>query len=461
MIALEKKYIEELEAIKEQIQNSDFLAQYLEEEDEEMYNQMKEEYEPKLEELHTSVAQNDPLQLVSLETHMCDDSLEGLFLPRILGYSVLRGALNDNVKYIRPQEHFKHILLVICNSSNFELLSQRIGQTIEVGFALSSDIWITNLIAEINNKQVKQFLQSFKLPKYRDERSRALAYKKYSNQFSKFNFLTASKPSSAAELTIEFQTIENFLMYRASLGSDSSESVYEFIAGILADESLGNSEHHLQILMTIGAYFELQEKEVSLLVERVNSYNAGEEEELFFSVLRTLQLSELGLSEEDYTRLYSRVEKANSKEFKEFLNVAAQIDQIGYINPEAIEMARTYYNSNKGLSDQNDCLRNMIFSKFRKFIGSLNPRAFHEYFEINKTFTVYMNIFANEKFNQGIKTVSMKYIRTLLRTYTEKRSKDYQDIKKFVSATFLDLGFLNEKEIKELFKTKRKKKATA
>ncbi|MFT4568731.1 MAG: hypothetical protein ACI9FN_003700, partial [Saprospiraceae bacterium] len=40
---------------------------------------------------------------------------------------------------------------------------------------------------------------------------------------------------------------------------------------------------------------------------------------------------------------------------------------------------------------------------------------------------------------------------------TQKRSKDYQDIKKFVSAVFQDLGFLNEKQVKELFKTKRKK----
>ena len=40
---------------------------------------------------------------------------------------------------------------------------------------------------------------------------------------------------------------------------------------------------------------------------------------------------------------------------------------------------------------------------------------------------------------------------------TGEGSKDYQDIKKFVSAVFLDMGFMKEKEIKELFKTKRKR----
>ncbi len=36
-----------------------------------------------------------------------------------------------------------------------------------------------------------------------------------------------------------------------------------------------------------------------------------------------------------------------------------------------------------------------------------------------------------------------------------KRGRDYQDIKKFVTATFLDLGFKSEKELKEFFNTKK------
>jgi hypothetical protein len=48
-----------------------------------------------------------------------------------------------------------------------------------------------------------------------------------------------------------------------------------------------------------------------------------------------------------------------------------------------------------------------------------------------------------------------------LKFYTDKRGKDYQDIKKFVRAAFLDLGFMSDKELIELFKTKRKKKTPA
>lgn len=460
MIDLEKKYIDKLSSIEEGIQSSEFLTQYLEEEDEQFYTQLKEAFESQIDELHNEVAQNDPLQLVSLEEKICNPMLEGLFLPRILGYAVLRGALNDQFKYIRPQEHFKNVLLAICNSSNFELLSQRIGQTVEIGFALSSDIWITNLIAEISNKHVKTFLQDLKLIKYRDIRSRMLSFERYSKQFIRFNYLTAEKPTSSADLKIEIQSILNFLNYRATLGIDAGKSVYEYISEILSDESLGNSEEHLGIVLLISSYFELKDSEKKLAAKRIDSYVAsGEDEEQLFNAVKKLQLGQQGLKDGDYQRLESIVGQTSSKDLKEFLGCVTQIDEIGYINSDAIEIARNYYNKNKGLSRQNECMRNNIGFKFKRFIAALSPKDFQEYFELNKTFTVYMNIFSNEKFNQGIKEISMKYVRTLLRTFTEKRSKDYQDIKKFVQATFSDLGFLNDKELKELFKTKRTKPA--
>ncbi len=89
---------------------------------------------------------------------------------------------------------------------------------------------------------------------------------------------------------------------------------------------------------------------------------------------------------------------------------------------------------------------------------NLEPEAYHDYFEINKIFVQYMSIFANQKFNQDVKEITMVYVRKLLKLYTDKRGKDYQDIKKWVSMTFLELSFMKDKEIAELFKSKRKKR---
>lgn len=457
MKELDAQYAKSLTAIKESIQASPHLQAYLDEEEEAHYELLKQDFEPQIEELHAQVAQNDPLQLEAFELILLDAAYEGLFLPRILGYSVLRGAISDDYKYIRPQEHFKKILLSICNSFNFDILKNRIGQTIEVGFALSSDIWITNLIAEIDNKFVKAFLQSHKLNKYTDVRSRHTSYLKYAKQFRSFNFLTSSLPETSAELKIEFRSIVNFLRYRASLGSDAGTSVYQYIDGIISNNALGKSAEHLEIILLIGFFFNLKKEEHKKLVEQLNTYANEEDEAIFFQVIGHMQTLKYPIGEEEFARLNQIVQDTKLSKFKAFMSTIDQIDQIGYINSDAVDIARSYHNSNLGLSPQNECLRNVIFSKFKKFMDALAEEDFNEYFELNKVFTIYMNAFDNEQFNQNIKGISMTYVRKLLRKFTEKRSKDYQDIKKFVSAVFLDLGFLKEKEIKELFKTKRKK----
>jgi hypothetical protein len=68
-----------------------------------------------------------------------------------------------------------------------------------------------------------------------------------------------------------------------------------------------------------------------------------------------------------------------------------------------------------------------------------------------------MGIFVNQQFNQDLKELSLQYMHQLLAYYKDKRGKDYQDIKRFVSSAFQDFGFLKEKEIVEIFKTRRKK----
>jgi len=168
MEAIDQKYLTSLQSIKSGIQNSDLSAAYLDSEEEADYTALKEYFEPQISELHTKVAEENPLQLVAFEKELFDEGFEGLYLPRILGYAVLRGEINERVKYIRPQDHFRDVLNAICNSLNFDLLKMRIGQTIQIGFGLSSDIWISNLKGQFSNKKIVAFLDSQRLPKYRD-----------------------------------------------------------------------------------------------------------------------------------------------------------------------------------------------------------------------------------------------------------------------------------------------------
>ena len=130
----------------------------------------------------------------------------------------------------------------------------------------------------------------------------------------------------------------------------------------------------------------------------------------------------------------------------------------GYVDEDSIEAVRKYHDLHDGLSEENENLRSAIFNNFTGFLDNLDTDSYTEYFQITKTFILYINIFSNQKFNQDVKDLSLRYIKRLIKSYTDKRGRDYQDIKKFVKSTFKDLDFMSDKQMVELFETKRKKK---
>src|SRR5690625_4576759 len=104
MKPLDSNYKEELDQIKTEIQNSELLAAYLETEEESEYKGLSDYFEPQLQDLYDRVARENPLQLLALEDEILDDQLEGLFLPRILGFAVLRGAIGERSEERRVGE---------------------------------------------------------------------------------------------------------------------------------------------------------------------------------------------------------------------------------------------------------------------------------------------------------------------------------------------------------------------
>ena len=108
MKPLNQEYLDELALIKTDIQASDILAKYLDEEEEEDYLALREAFEPRISELYKKIAENNPLQLVTLEKELLDDEYEGMYITRILGFAVLRGEINDNYKYVHRSVFRKH-----------------------------------------------------------------------------------------------------------------------------------------------------------------------------------------------------------------------------------------------------------------------------------------------------------------------------------------------------------------
>ena len=459
MKELEKIYIDQLNTIAEEIQNSEELKIYLDEEEEEQYQAIRTAYESKITSLYAEVAEAKPLQVLAFEDYLIDERFEGLFLPRILGFAVIRGVTNDNYKFIRPQDHFKKVLLAICNSSNFESIKKRIGQTIQIGFAMSSDIWITNLINSVANKRIRYFLQSQKLPKFRDPRDRAIGYARYLNQFQNENFMSTEFPTDVEGLKTLFPSVKSFLKYRILHSTNNSSFLGEIKAFLDNDLFKGHPEY-IELLALYGHFFDLNEADHKHLKAAFNATRVSVSDfaDQWWALLIALRNEKIDITPEADKRISALLDDSIKDKLTSYYTLTDEIHTKGYVHEDSAESVKAFYAQNAGMSPINKCLRSTIFAYFKRFINNINESDYPDYFELSKIFPVYMDIFANQKFNQSIKELCMVYIKKLLKKYIDKRGKDYQDIKKFVQVNFLELGFLKDKEIVELFKSRRKKK---
>lgn len=463
MQELDKKYIEKLEEIATDIQGSDELQQYLEEEEEEYYLQLKEMFEPRIALLYEEVAERDPLQLIALETILLEPEFEGLYLPKILGYSVLRGEADAEYKYARPQDHFKAVLLAICHSSNFDILRKRIGQSIQMGFAMSSDIWVTNLINSVENKRVRYFLQSQKLDRYRLPQERRAGLERYHRQFAHDHFQTAEFPETLSDLKVMYVPLKNFIIHRVRRNSDNTHIIPDLRAFVSNEEFKGHREH-LEVMVLFAAFFDLDTEAQQELARHFNEVRSSMPDFLEIYLGFMLELHnrpDIDLDPRADLRLSAVIDKSVKDGLTDYYGLMEVVHTRGYINEEAQDAIKAFYVRYEGLSTINECVRQTIYNYFARLIDNLEVEDYADYFEISKLFPVYMSIFANQQFNQQLKELSLRYVGKLLKRYTDKRGKDYQDIKKFVSTAFQDFGFLKEKEIVEMFKTRRKRKKTA
>ncbi len=459
MYTLDKEYKDRLEEIKVEIQSSEELARYLDAEEEEDYAKLQDLYEKKITELYEEVAAKNPLQLFELEGELIAAEFEGLFFPRLMGYAVLRGDIDENYKYVRPQEHFKKILMAICNSLYFDLVKKRVGQAIQIGFALSSDIWITNLIDEVANKNVKQFLSAQKLDKYRDKKHRAAGYYRFKKQFQTTNFQSTEFPTTPGEMATGFGSLRKFLEYRIQSEADHSSYSNELIK-VLENESLAGTRNYVHLLGLVSKFIDIDGDEQQRVAQVLNKQRVEHQEfnEWYFEFLRDLLRSELSYESKCDSRVDALLDHQIEDDLSTYYSAMALVDKMGFIHADSLEAVRALYNRYDGLSTINDCLRRSVLRQLTKVLNHLSESEYEGYFELNKTFVAYMDIFDYQQFNQSLKEESIKYVRKLIKKYTDKRGRDYQDIKKFVIPTFQDLGFMKEKEVMELFKTRRKKK---
>jgi hypothetical protein len=181
-------------------------------------------------------------------------------------------------------------------------------------------------------------------------------------------------------------------------------------------------------------------------------------DESYLKFLLSLYRAPLKMDATHDSRMYQLIQRAVKDRISDYYQMADKVHSLGYVHPETTEAVQDFCNNHEGLSVEIACLRELILNYFKRLVAGLTEREYNDYFELTKIFNLYMQVFGNEQFNLQVEQISMQYVGNLLKTYTDKRGKDYQDIKKFVSSHFVEMNFLKEKEVTELFKSRRKKR---
>ena len=463
MYELNDTYKAHLNSIAEAIQASPSLAKYLEEEEDEDYEALKAEFEPQIEAAHEQINHYSPFEIESFERYLLDDRFEGLFLPRVLGYSVLRPEINHQFYYSRQNDHFGTLLNYIAGNMNFDQLKSRIGQAVQVGFALSSDIYVTGIINDIPTKRVRQFLLAQKSDDARTAKGREQIYNRYKRQFKSRNYQYAPFPQTASELISHTDHMVDFLLYRVSQEELNNDALPAPLFTLVTNEEFAGRKELIRPIVIYAAYLPMDDDTRAAVVEVLNRERQNDPkrvaEQIMTFILELKNKPDVHFGKEEEANLGTIIDRSIEDDLSAYFNLTDRIHAEGYTDPEVQQAIQEEVLKQDGLSDFNENLRRTIIVYFDEFAKGLGTDDYNEWFSVtSKQFPVYMRIFANEQFNQELRRIAIRYTKRLIKAHTNKRGKDYRDIKKTTVATWTDYGFMNDKQLKEFFKTPRKRK---
>ena len=466
MYELNDTYKAHLDAIADAIQASPALAQYLEDEEDEHYEALKAEFEPQIEAAHEQINHYSPFEIESFERYLLDDRFEGLFLPRVLGYSVLRPEINQMFYYSRQNDHFGKILTYIAGNMNFDQLRSRIGQAVQVGFALSSDIYVTGLIDAIPTKRVRQFLLTQKSDSARTTEGRSQIFNRYKRQFRSRNYQYAPFPLTEGELISHTNHMVDFLLYRVSKEEMNNDALPGPLYEMATNEAFAGRREIIEPLLIYGAYLDPEEGTVEairdVLSRERKAHPQRVNEQVMAFLLRLKNDPSMSFGQVEELSLGEIVDRDIDDDLTAYFNLTDKIHNDGYTEPDVQEAVQEEVLKQDGLSDFNENIRKSILAYFDSYAAGLGTDDYNDWYSLTgKQFPVYMKIFANEQFNQELRRLAIRYTKRLIKVHTNKRGKDYRDIKKTTVATWTDYDFMTDKQLKEFFKTPRKRKKSA
>ena len=268
-----------------------------------------------------------------------------------------------------------------------------------------------------------------KLDRFRDKQERINLLQRYKKQFTHYNFLTAKFPTTVSELKVETDTLVNFLLSRIAFRSKHNNYI-QAIHELISRKEFYKEPEFLELLAIIANFITLNEAEETHLSKAFNDCRSENPQFVnqYFNFLKKNYKQDTKFGAAADQRVYQLLDKTKTDDLVKYYLLMDTIHNKGFVHEDALDATNGFYSQYEGMSINNEVLR------------------------------LAMNIFDNSAFNQDVESMCMEYIQKLMTFYPDKRSREYQDVKKFVNSFFVEWELMTEKEVMEFFKIKRKKK---
>ncbi len=452
---LQKEYLEKLNAIKTHLQDSEEYQTYLDEEDEESYNTLRAKIEPYLNALYLEVSKNQPMQILTLEEAMMDHQLEGLYLDKLMSYSILRAKLTPDTRFDRSQDILEKMILFMTESSSFDLIENSMRLPVRMTFALSSNIWSNKVIEQISSKRAKEYLRRQLKEAKRDDHARVVQYKGLKKRYAEVPYQTAEVPAvENLNWKVEYDDFRRFLVRRVEADVDNSTlvpSIYEF----LNNEKLKGADEQIELFILYSHFFELEDEDFENMEKILAEFqDKGEDfQNRYFELLSKL-IDEVDLDIEKTAIVSDLINKEKDDFLSNFYTLVASYSNRDHIDVELAEEIERYSHKYRELSPPIACFKKLLLYFIDQDIAKYLNEDYTQLFENVYIYDKLAESFLEKSYREEIGSVLDAHLNTLM-FYFKAKTAEFKAIKKLVSGTPVEFGFITMKEVRARYRAHR------
>lgn len=459
-MSIKATYSKRLDAVKKFLSDSAEYQAYLESEEREEYKAVADKVEPYLQSLYNEIAEKNPMEIIEFEEILTDEALEGIFVDKLMYFTILRASVDENYRFERSQERLEELILFAAQSSSFEAMQRSLLLPVRLAFSLSSGIWGNKVIGKIKNKSAREFFQRQFGEATRDDHARAVQYRSLKKRFKEIKYQSASVPTDNINWKTEFADFRNFLVDRIGAGHDNTTvkaSLYEF----LENDAFKGTDEQIELLCIFIHFIELDDEDFDKVETVLNELRKGEGfDESYFGILLKVMKMDMPIDLDRIGIINDLLDTDHKDSLLGFYELLTNFSVKDFMDEEIVESVEIFSGRHRELSPIMTCFKHLLIRIIdAEVVKHLND----DYTQLFQSMHIYDGLaeaFLEKSYRQDIKEILVEYMKSLM-FYFEKGSTEYKAIKAMVMDAPVKNNFVTTKEVRALYRAQLKAEKAA